>query len=88
MITTIASERDEIIRSLVHDYWANKDNDMVWHREMSSGYYISLGKLLGFLTAFELDMEEDENSIVIKSQKSGRMVLFLRKPHHLAENEG
>ena len=70
-----ATERNELIRSLIYDYWANKVNDKVWEREKSSLYYMSLGKLLGALMAFRLDMEEDEKGITIRTQDSNRTVL-------------
>lgn len=70
-----ADDRNELIKSMIYDYYANKVNDKVWMREPSSLYLVSKGKLLGCLTAFELDMEEDEKGITIKTQKSGKVVM-------------
>lgn len=70
-----ATDRNELIRAMIYDYHTNKLNDKVWMREPSSGYSISKGKLLGCLIAFGLDIEEDEQEITIKTQKSGKTVL-------------
>lgn len=70
-----ADDRNELVRTLVVNYVAAKANDKVWAREHSSDYYISLGKLLGCLTAFELNMEENENGIIVTTRGNGKIVL-------------
>lgn len=70
-----AMEREELLYLLVSNYFYEKENNIVWQRENSTGFSIALGKLQGACMALNLDFEEKENEIVLFTQTSRKVVM-------------
>lgn len=73
-----AKERNECLYVLVYQYIAEKNQNKVYCRENSSAFEYAKGKLVGFCTAYEYNINEVQNFIQIES-KSGRILLKMEK---------
>lgn len=68
-------DRDNLLFSLIQNYVFEKNNCVVYNREISPSLSYATGKLIGALTALNLDMVENDDSIIIMTRNKNKQVL-------------
>lgn len=71
-------DRHDLLYVLVQNYVIDKRSSQVYGRENSSAYTHSKGMLQGALMAFQLDMEENKNEIIIMTRKNHSFILVYK----------
>jgi len=73
-----SKEKDDCLYSLVNQYIAQQQQNRVYQRENSDAYTYAKGVLVGFCTAFQYEIKENDKNVDIVT-KSGRLMLRMVK---------
>lgn len=72
-------DKKDLIESCLNQYLGEKENNKVYGRENSEAYTYAKGKLIGVLTAFELDMVESSSHISVQARNGIEILQFAKK---------
>lgn len=65
--------KHELVSTFVSNYIISKIRNQVYNRENSQEYSYDKGKLIGLLTAFELNLTETDDEIIITYQSNNKI---------------
>lgn len=70
-------ERKELLTALAINYLAEKEQDRVYQREISTPHAMALGKFLGACMVLNLDFEENEKGITIVTHIKRKVIAMV-----------